>query len=551
MASMTAASSTSSMSALYASEGRRSEHAAADVVRHWTWLGWTAFGGPTAHLALFEKVFVQSLGWFSAANFAELVAVASALPGPTSTQVSFAAGLVRGEGSIACGILSGLLFQYPGLFLMAIVGSIYAKLAPHALTGAARATSLGGAAAGVALVFLAVRSLAKKVCKGQRQASIAVVVAAIGILQLTSAGVLYPLMIVGGGVAELLGARLVMYAKMRKNSEREDTLIAISDDATMRDGLLISRGHETAAADECGAHEAGGDNDAGRQVSGLVSFVDGGGGSSSEHLHGVSLGMGAVLLSIWAIVLMASLVSVKFIAYETAPAVHWFSTFYKAGSLTFGGGHVVLPLLMDDITGKQTHLVTNCTSGILHANDAIGSTYLHLNTTYASDMSMGAMPSNSTTPDACGWVTTEQFLFGLAVVQAMPGPLFNLSAFLGAVMAIRAHVNIVVGIAAAWVGLFSPGILLIFAASAFWSRARNIAVYKDMLPGMNAAAVGLIMIACYTMYTQVSALSPRPGISTALGLVAAAAIDIYAAPAPLVIVTGSLLSLGLYLLGLW
>ena len=484
----------------------------ADVASRFWPLGWTAFGGPTAHLGVFESVFVQRLRWFTSAHFAEMVAVASALPGPTSTQVSFAIGLVRGRGSLASGVLSGLLFQYPGLLMMSVAGYAYARFAP---AGAARgeramhAASVGGAAAGVALVFLAVRSLAKRVCAGRRQATIAVAVAVVGMMVQQRAGVtsyLYPGLIILSGLVELSCRRVA--AGMARGSDPRDARAgagggpADAADAALRARLLAP------------AADRGGDAEAERPAGG--------------ELHGLGAAAGVLTFLVWAALLAVSIVGVELVEYTSAPALHWWSTFFKAGSLTFGGGHVVLPLLMDEITQKYSPLVANCTAPAPSGpREPAGG---------------GPLPPTEPAPD-CGWVTTEQFLFGLALVQALPGPLFNLSAFLGAVMAIRSRVSVCVGVAAAWLGLFTPGVLLIFSASAFWRRARDIAVYREMLPGMNAAAVGLIMTACYALFIQVLTMSAAPGLAASLGLIAASSIEIYGAPAPAVILTGAILSL--------
>ena len=63
-----------------------------------------------------------------------------------------------------------------------------------------------------------------------------------------------------------------------------------------------------------------------------------------------------------------------------------------------------------------------------------------------------------------------------------------------------------------------------------------------MLPGMNAAAVGLIMISCFTLFIQVLSMSATPGLAASIGLIAASSIEVYNAPAPLVILTGAALS---------
>jgi hypothetical protein len=52
----------------------------------------------------------------------------------------------------------------------------------------------------------------------------------------------------------------------------------------------------------------------------------------------------------------------------------------------------------------------------------------------------------------------------------MPGPLFNISAYLGALAAARAGVNALVGVAACWVGMFAPGVLVVFGTLPFWGE---------------------------------------------------------------------------------
>ena len=65
----------------------------------------------------------------------------------------------------------------------------------------------------------------------------------------------------------------------------------------------------------------------------------------------------------------------------------------------------------------------------------------------------------------------------------MPGPLFNFSAYLGAVMAGRKDMNPVFGSFLCWLGMFGPGVMLIFALLPFWGKFRNVAAYRKMMPG--------------------------------------------------------------------
>ena len=103
-------------------------------------------------------------------------------------------------------------------------------------------------------------------------------------------------------------------------------------------------------------------------------------------------------------------------------------------------------------------------------------------------------------PDS--WVTADQFKAGLALIQAMPGPMFNFSAYLGAVMAVRAGWNFSAGVAACWLGLFGPGIMLLYGLLPFWGSFRQNNVYRRALPGLAAAAVGLVVMAVFMMYNK-------------------------------------------------
>ena len=120
--------------------------------------------------------------------------------------------------------------------------------------------------------------------------------------------------------------------------------------------------------------------------------------------------------------------------------------FYRSGSLVFGGGHVLLPLL-----------------------DAV------------------VVPK--------GWVSQDAFLAGYGAAQALPGPLFTFSAYLGMVMGPPPG-----GLAAALLALlaiFLPSYLLTVGALPFWSELRSNAAMQSTLAGVNAAVVGLLLAALY------------------------------------------------------
>ncbi len=131
----------------------------------------------------------------------------------------------------------------------------------------------------------------------------------------------------------------------------------------------------------------------------------------------------------------------------SSQALALFEAFYRSGSLVFGGGHVVLPLL----------------------NSAVVS---------------------------LGWVSPTEFLAGYGATQAVPGPLFCFAAYLGDVVHIPP--NGVVGATIALVAIFLPSFLLIWGALPFWDGLRGSPSFGRALAGTNAAVVGILLAALYT-----------------------------------------------------
>jgi chromate transporter len=120
--------------------------------------------------------------------------------------------------------------------------------------------------------------------------------------------------------------------------------------------------------------------------------------------------------------------------------------FFRAGSLVFGGGHVVLPLLHAEVVQP-------------------------------------------------GWVTNEQFVAGYGAAQAVPGPLFTFTAYLGAVM--RPLGGGLAGAALALIAAFAPSFLLVAGALPLWDALRPRPGFQAALRGINAAVVGLLLAALY------------------------------------------------------
>lgn len=328
-------------------------------------LGLTSFGGPVAHLAYFRDEYVARRRWLDDAAYADLVALCQFLPGPASSQVGIAVGMMR-AGWLG-GVAAWLGFTLPsaaGLILLATL------LRDSRLDGAGWLHGLLVAA--VAVVAHAIRGMAANLTPDRLRATMAILTA---IVVLARPGALTQvLVIVAGGV---LG-RLVL----KQPAEAP---------ASAPRHLPVGRAAATAA---------------------------------------------------WAIFagLLLGLPLLRRMGDTLGLAV--FESFFRAGSLVFGGGHVVLPLLQ---------------AGVVEP----------------------------------GWVTPEQFLAGYGAAQAVPGPLFTLAAYVGAVMGGWPMGGL------ATVAIFLPSFLLIAGALPFWDAIRRHAGFQSALRGINAAVVGLLLAAFY------------------------------------------------------
>lgn len=151
--------------------------------------------------------------------------------------------------------------------------------------------------------------------------------------------------------------------------------------------------------------------------------------------------LGGSLLGLWVLLLVVLPICA---GYFRSPFVELIDSFYRIGSLVFGGGHVVLPLLQEQV---------------VHS----------------------------------GWVTNDLFLAGYGLAQAVPGPLFSFAAFLGAVALVPP--GGVVGACVALVAIFLPSLLLVIGILPFWERLRANERIQRALPGVNASVVGLLIAA--------------------------------------------------------
>jgi len=159
--------------------------------------------------------------------------------------------------------------------------------------------------------------------------------------------------------------------------------------------------------------------------------------------------------------------------------------FYRSGSLVFGGGHVVLPLLQQAVVPP-------------------------------------------------GWIGNDGFLAGYGAAQAVPGPLFTFAAYLGTAMTPQPS---------GWLGgliclvsIYLPSFLLLLGVLPFWDRLRRVEAVQAALRGVNAAVVGLLLSALYTPVWTSAIIAPA---DFGIGLLAFLLLMFWRMPPWLVVILGA------------
>ena len=369
-----------------------------------TRLGLTSFGGPVAHLGYFREEYVRRRRWITEDAYADIVALCQLLPGPTSSQVGVAIGILR--AGLPGAVAAWLGFTLPSAIVLVAFAFGLQRL------GVTDAGWLHGLKiAAVAVVANAVWGMARSLAPDRERATIAIVSAIVVLAWSGAPGQVLVIVLAG-----LIGSRLFSGA---------------SGEARVSLPPVIGRRTAIAA---------------------MVLFF-------------ALLGGLPILRQV-----------------VTNQALVLFDSFFRVGSLVFGGGHVVLPLLQAEVVPP-------------------------------------------------GWVTNEEFVAGYGAAQAVPGPLFTFAAYLGAVR--HAPPNGIAGAALALVAIFLPTFLMVVGALPFLRALRARAGFQAALRGINAAVVGLLLAALYHPVWTSAIKTPA---DFALALVAFGLLALWNAPAWLVVV---------------
>jgi putative chromate ion transporter len=223
-----------------------------------------------------------------------------------------------------------------------------------------------------------------------------------------------------------------------------------------------------------------------------------------ENNMAMSLKVGLVVLGVWLILLITSIILKTIAAIPLDLRV--FGNLYFAGSIIFGGGPVVIALL-------QSWFV-----------------------------------------DDNMWMTNREFLLGLALINSMPGPNFNLGAFCGALAMRSSPASMWAGGIIGWAGIFIPGLMLMTGLIPLWRKYRSLKYVDPVLVGINASAVGLIIAAVYILARKAIVVPSNISVGsadqltksplyTSVAAISYALAGFTLVPAPLAILIGGLVGL--------
>ncbi|KAH6650594.1 chromate transporter-domain-containing protein [Chaetomium tenue] len=444
-----------------------------NTVRETWYLGFTSFGGPPVHFKIFHDKFVTKLHWIDEEVYQELFSVCQAFSGPGSTKMLYCINLIH-DGFLSA-VLGFLIWSLPaalGMFGLAIGISNVNETLP----GPVYALLSGLNAATVGIIALAAVQLAQKAITDKLTRLLVFLGAAAGLLY--NALWYFPLLMLIAGIIAVIHdfrwlhgpvkwvaalPRKAMGRKTEREPEPESPTSQgdevelsqqqpapssrpASTKSTTRQRLQTTS-TSTTNQDTSPTHpdEENDDDDETRTIPPSHTL------QQPTPTTTTSTWKTGLLIILLFLASFTAVMITRGVLHNNPLPYRLFSNLYLAGTIIFGGGPVVIPLLREYVVAE-------------------------------------------------GWVSPRDFLIGLALIQGFPGPNFNFAVYLGALAAAGKGYSPVLGAVLGYVGIYVPGLVTVHGTVGVWGAIRGWRWVRSALRGVNAAAVGLIYTAVYRLW---------------------------------------------------
>jgi chromate transport protein ChrA len=405
-------------------------------------LGFTSFGGPAVHFQIFQQLFVENYHWIDQTRYQEMFALCQALSGPGSTKMIYGINVLHYGFRVGLGafVVWSMPMAIASFGLAVGVGSI-----ENQLPGPAYALLSGLNSATVGIIALAAVQLSNKAVSDEVSRVLVFFGGAAGMLY-NSLWYFPVLMVVGGAVTTMWDLRLAQrtWRKLRKGDDfdaregDESVEMEMGSAETVADISSVTS-RNTRATGLGGASNLAAQEEAPSNLQHETDL-----GHKSSWKKG-SLIIAAFLISFLIVMVCRGTLNGRARGFDL------FANLYLAGTIIFGGGPVVIPLLREYIV-------------------------------------------------APGWVSPRDFLLGLAITQAFPGPNFNFAVYLGALAVAGSNVPNAAGAIIAFLAIFTPGLWLHTGFMDLWPTLRKVHAVRACLRGIHATAVGLVYTAVYRLF---------------------------------------------------
>ncbi|CAN9234539.1 unnamed protein product [Alternaria alternata] len=454
-------------------------------------------------------------------KYQELFAICQALPGPASTKMCFCIALLH--AGILSAVFAFLLWSLPGAIGMYGL-SLGVQKMPERLPPIVYALLSGLNASTVGIIALAAVQLSEKAIKDRLTRILVIFGGCAGLCY--NALWYFPVLIVIGGLSTVtwdvwlrqrVGKMKAAYLAKRRRARDEQGDAEEVQTTTQSIPIELTRPEAVKRRQRAGSSTdriVPEREEAGRSHAGEHPVVDDVAAKNDAETvapvadvktHNISVKVGASLI----VGFLISFVVIMVIrgTVSSGRSFNLFSNMYLAGTIIFGGGPVVIPLLRSYVVDP-------------------------------------------------GWVSPRDFLLGLAIIQAFPGPNFNFAVYLGALSIASASTSTptIVGAILGFIGIFFPGIVLAVGVQSIWQVMRTKAWVLSLLRGINATAVGLVFTAVYRLW-EIGYLTPESSNGRSLAdepwwvVVAALAYAEtawFGVPPAVAIIVGAVLGLGWY-----